>query len=100
MEKLPLHRPWNGAIGHGFAGLMTVSARSRVKNIPAGLVDLMVLHILKIYFVVQNQKNIKLSTFTFKFVIYGLLRVSGSTPDGKYEKHDRLCRVSRFRVRV
>ena len=58
----PLDRFFNGAVknrrsigrgtvqqGHGFARLMTVSARFRVKSDPAGLVDLMVFHILNTF---------------------------------------------------
>ena len=54
--------------GHGFARLMTVSARFRVKSDPAGLVD----HILNI-FVVETPIKVdllRLIVYIYIFLIY------------------------------
>ena len=66
---------------------MTVSAQFRVKSVPAGLIDLMVFHILNIL-VVEKPTNVNFLRFIvdiYKILIYFILRVSGSTPAGKYE---------------
>ena len=47
---------------------MTVSARFRVKRVPAGLVDLMVFNVLNVL-VVEEQKKVKLLIYYF-FLIY------------------------------
>ena len=66
--------------GYGFARPMTVSARFRVKSVSAGLVNLMVFHILNIFVAEKQKKDI----YIF-LILYYIPRVNGSTPAGKYE---------------
>ena len=66
--------------GHGFARLMTVSARFRVKSDPTGLVDLTVFHILNTFVFEKTKKVNCLSiVYIYVFLIFYILRVSGST---------------------
>ena len=70
---------------------MAGSARFRVKRIPGGLVDHTVFHIFN-NFVVEKQKKAKLFIFTYIFLVYHILRVSGREEYENIRKYSDTCK--------